>query len=240
MTPHINANPGDFAEICLLPGDPLRAKHIADNFLSNAKLITDVRGMLGFTGTYRGTEISAMGVGMGMPSATIYYTEIIKYYGVKQLIRVGSCGGISEKINLRDIVVGMGACTDSKTNRIRFKGHDFAAIADFSLLEKTVTAAKQLDINIKIGNLFSSDDFYNVEPEFFTTMAEMGVLGVEMEASALYRVCAENAAQGLAICTVSDHIPRQEALSSSARTTSFNSMIELALETIVPTKKNVL
>jgi purine-nucleoside phosphorylase len=233
MTPHINANSGDFAEICLLPGDPLRAKYIAYKFLSNAKLITDVRGMLGFTGKYRGIAVSTMGAGMGMPSATIYYTEIIKYYGVKQLIRVGSCGGISEAVNLRDIVIGMGSCTDSKTNRIRFGGHDFAAIADFGLLAKTVDTAKKLNTNIKIGNLFSSDDFYSVEPEFFTTMARMGVLGVEMEASALYRVCAEYKVQGLAICTVSDHIPRQEALSTTERTTSFDTMIELALETII-------
>ena len=143
-----------------MPGDPLRAKFIAETFLDNAKEVTNVRGMLGFTGHYKGKQVSVMGHGMGIPSCSIYTTELIKFYGVKNIIRIGSCGAISPNVNLGDVVIGMGACTDSKVNRLRFKNHDFAAIADFGLVCNAVNAAKQLNVNVKVGNIFSADLFY--------------------------------------------------------------------------------
>ncbi|MCL6270665.1 purine-nucleoside phosphorylase [Sansalvadorimonas sp. 2012CJ34-2] len=229
-TPHINAPAGAFADTILLPGDPLRAKYIAETFLENVEEVTNVRNMLGFTGTYKGQKISVMGSGMGIPSASIYYKELITEYGVKNLVRVGSCGAISEDVKVRDVVIGMGACTDSKVNRIRFKDHDFAAIADYGLLEKSVAAARSRGVSIKVGNLFSADLFYSPDGTMFDVMEKHGVLGVEMEAAGLYGVCAEFGAKGLAICTVSDHIRTGEALDSDARQLSFNEMIEIALD----------
>ena len=233
MTPHINAKPGEFADVCLLPGDPLRAKYIAETYLKGAKQVNDVRNMLGFTGEYKGRKISVMGSGMGIPSASIYYKELITEYGVNKLIRVGSCGAISQDVKLRDIVVGMGACTDSKVNRIRFKGHDFAAIADYGLLENAVNAARNSKLPVKVGNLFSADLFYSPETDLFDVMERHGILGVEMEAAGLYGVCAEYGAKGLAICTTSDHIRRGEALSPEDRQLSFNDMIEIALNSLL-------
>ena len=233
MTPHINAKPGDFAETCLMPGDPLRARHIAENFFEEVKQVTDVRNMLGFTGTYQGLRVSVMGSGMGIPSASIYYKELITEYHVKNLIRVGSCGAISKEVQVRDIVIGMGACTDSKVNRIRFKDHDFAAIADYGLLEKAVNSARNLKLPVKVGNLFSADLFYNPDASFFDIMEKHGILGVEMEAAGLYGVCAEFDAKGLAICTVSDHIRTGEALPPEDRQSTFNEMIEVALQSLL-------
>ncbi|CAM3570373.1 purine-nucleoside phosphorylase [Parendozoicomonas haliclonae] len=232
-TPHINAQAGDFAESVLLPGDPLRAKYIAETFLENVKEVTNVRNMLGYTGEYKGKRISVMGSGMGIPSASIYYKELITDYGVKNLIRVGSCGAISHDVKVRDVVIGMGACTDSKVNRIRFKDHDFAAIADFNLLEKSVAAARAQGVSVKVGNLFSADLFYNPDPEMFDVMEKYGIYGVEMEAAGLYGVCAEFGANGLAICTVSDHIRTGEALDAEARQISFNEMMTIALDAVV-------
>ncbi|PVZ69716.1 purine-nucleoside phosphorylase [Pelagibaculum spongiae] len=229
-TPHINAKSGAFAETCLLPGDPLRAQYVAEKFLENAELVTDVRNMFGYTGTYKGKRISIMGSGMGIPSASIYYKELITEYGVKNLIRVGSAGAISKDVKVRDVVIGMGACTDSNVNRMRFKGFDFAAIADFSLLEKAVAAARTKGSNPMVGNLFSADLFYNPDPTMFDCMEKHGVYGVEMEAAGLYGVCAEFGAKGLAICTISDHIRTGEALDAEARQNSFDEMIEIALE----------
>ena len=233
MTPHINAKPGAFADVCLMPGDPLRAKHIAETFLEGAEQVTDVRNMLGFTGTYQGVRVSVMGSGMGIPSASIYYKELITEYGVKSLIRVGSCGAISKDVQVRDIVIGMGACTDSKVNRMRFKDHDFAAIADYGLLENAVNSARTMSLPVKVGNLFSADLFYNPDPSMFDTMEKYGVLGVEMEAAGLYGVCAEFGAQGLAICTVSDHIRTGEALPPEDRQSTFNEMVEVALKSLL-------
>ncbi|MGY0215929.1 purine-nucleoside phosphorylase [Endozoicomonadaceae bacterium StTr2] len=229
-TPHINAQPGAFAETVLLPGDPLRAKFIAENFLENVEEVTNVRNMLGYTGEYKGKKISVMGSGMGIPSASIYYKELITEYGVKNLVRVGSCGAVSKDVKVRDVVIGMGACTDSKVNRIRFKDHDFAAIADFGLLEKSVAAAREQGVNIMVGNLFSADLFYSPDGEMFDVMEKYDVLGVEMEAAGLYGVCAEFGAKGLAICTVSDHIRTGEALDAEARQVSFKEMMVVALE----------
>ena len=233
MTPHINAKPGAFADVCLMPGDPLRAKHVAETFLEAPELVTDVRNMFGYTGHYKGRKVSVMGSGMGIPSASIYYKELITEYDVKKLIRVGSCGAISPEVKVRDIVIGMGACTDSKINRIRFRDHDFSAIADFELLENSVKAARDLGLPVKVGNLFSADLFYNPDPSMFDIMEQYNILGVEMEAAGLYGVCAEFGAQGLAICTVSDHIRTGEALPAEDRQLTFNEMIEVALNSVL-------
>ena len=233
MTPHINARSGAFADVCLMPGDPLRARHIAETFLEGAEQVTDVRNMLGFTGTCQGVRVSVMGSGMGIPSASIYYKELITEYGVKSLIRVGSCGAISRDVQVRDIVIGMGACTDSKVNRMRFRDHDFAAIADYRLLENAVNSARAMNLSVKVGNLFSADFFYHPDPSMFDTMEKYGVLGVEMEAAGLYGVCAEFGAQGLAICTVSDHIRTGETLPPEDRQTTFNEMIDVALKSLL-------
>ena len=232
-TPHINASMGDFAETVLMPGDPLRAKYIAETFLTDVEQVCDIRGMLGFTGFYKGKRVSVMGHGMGIPSCSIYATELVKDFGVKKLIRVGSCGAVRDDVNLRDVVIGVGACTDSKINRMRFNGHDFAAIADFDMVMNAVNAAKNQGVKVQVGNLCSVDLFYSVEPEFFNTMAKYGILGVEMEAAGLYGVAAEYGAQALTICTVSDHILRGEQTSAQERQTTFNEMIEIALESVL-------
>ncbi|WP_422136001.1 purine-nucleoside phosphorylase [Endozoicomonas sp. ALD040] len=233
MTPHIHAKPGAFADVCLMPGDPLRARYIAENFLEGAELVNDVRNMFGYTGAYKGRRVSVMGSGMGIPSASIYYKELITEYGVDKLIRIGSCGAISADVKLRDIVIGMGACTDSKVNRIRFNNHDFAAIADFGLLENAVKSARDKKMPVKVGNIFTSDLFYSPETHIFDIMEKHGILGVEMETAGLYGVCAEYGAKGLAICTVSDHIRKGEAMSPEDRQISLNEMIVLALDSVL-------
>ncbi len=229
-TPHINANPGDFAETVLMPGDPLRAKHIAENFMEGAKLVTDVRNMFGFTGTYRGKRVSVMGSGMGIPSASIYATELITEYGVKNIIRVGTCGAVSKEIEVLDVIIGMGACTDSKVNRMRFNGHDFAAICDYELLRKAVDVAAGKGIDIKVGNIYSADLFYTPQPEMFDLMEKLNILGIDMEAAGLYGVAAEYGANALTILTVSDHIRTGVKTSSEERQTKFNAMLEIALD----------
>ncbi|MCX4028970.1 purine-nucleoside phosphorylase [Endozoicomonas sp. SM1973] len=232
-TPHISAAPGDFAETVLMPGDPLRAKFIAENFLTDAQCVTEVRNMFGYTGTYKDRRISVMGSGMGIPSISIYAKELITDYDVKKIIRVGSCGAVDDSIKLQDIIIGMGASTDSKVNRIRFNDYDFAAIADYQLLANAVTAAKQKQLPVRVGNVFSSDLFYTPDQQLFELMAKYQVLAVEMEAAGLYGVAAEYGAQALAIFTVSDHITRNEKLSAEARQTSFKQMIELALDSVL-------
>ncbi|WP_330924371.1 purine-nucleoside phosphorylase [Candidatus Sororendozoicomonas aggregata] len=233
MTPHINAKPGAFADICLMPGDPLRARFIAENLLEGAELVTDVRNMLGYTGHYQGRKVSVMGSGMGIPSASIYYKELITDYGVDKIIRIGSCGAVSEEVKLGDIIIGMGACTDSKVNRIRFKDHDFAAIADYELLENAVNTARKKNIAYRVGNLFSADLFYSPEEDIVDVLERYGVLGVEMEAAGLYGNCAEYGAKGLAICTVSDHLRRGEHMTPEERQLSFNEMIELSFGSVL-------
>ncbi len=229
---HINAAPGAFAETVLLPGDPLRARYIADKFLTQAELVTDVRNVLGYTGTWNGKSISVMASGMGIPSASIYCTELIREYGVKEIIRVGTCGAVRDDVQLRDVLIGQGACTDSNVNRIRFGGYDYAAIADFDLLERAVKAGREMNLSLKVGNLFSADLFYTPDTDMFKTMAEYGVLGVEMEAAGVYAVAAEMGARALAICTVTDHIPTGAALSSEDRQSSLDEMITLALSAV--------
>ena len=229
-TPHINAAEGAFAETVLFPGDPLRAKYIAETFLENVEEVTNVRNMLGFTGTYKGKRISVMGSGMGIPSCSIYATELIKDYGVKNLIRVGTCGAVSTDVKVRDVLIGMGACTDSRVNRLRFKDQDFAAIADFDLLNAVVKAADARGTKVRVGNVFSADLFYTPDPSMFDTMEKMGILGVEMEAAGLYGVAHEFGARALCVCTVSDHIRTGEVTSSEERQTTFNDMLEMTLE----------
>ncbi|KAA1195339.1 purine-nucleoside phosphorylase [Photorhabdus heterorhabditis] len=232
-TPHINAEMGDFADVVLMPGDPLRAKYIAETFLENVRQVNDVRGMLGFTGTYKGRPISVMGHGMGIPSCSIYAKELITDFGAKVLIRVGSCGSVRQDVQLRDVIIAMGACTDSKVNRIRFKDHDFAAIADFDLVRNAVDAAKAKNINVRVGNIFSVELFYTPDPQLFDVMEQYGILGVEMEAAGFYGVAAEYGAKALTICTVSDHIRTHEKLTAEERQTTFNEMIEIALESVL-------
>ncbi|WP_215395633.1 purine-nucleoside phosphorylase [Rheinheimera oceanensis] len=228
-TPHINAPEGAFAETVLMPGDPLRAKHIAETFLTDAVCVNTVRNMFGYTGTYKGKPVSVLGSGMGVPSMSIYATELVKFYGVKNIIRIGSCGGLPLDVKVRDVVIGMGASTDSSVNRNRLAGMDFAAIASFNLLEKAVAAARAKNINVKVGNVFTSDLFYNPDATLFDTLEKYGVLAVEMEAAGLYGVAAEYGINALAIFTVSDHIRTGEALSAELRQTSFNEMVEVAL-----------
>lgn len=232
-TPHINAVDGAFGDTVLFPGDPLRAKYIAETFLEDVVQVTDVRNMLGFTGTYKGTRISVMGSGMGIPSCSIYATELIRDYGVKNLIRVGTCGAVSTEVKVRDVLIGMGACTDSQVNRLRFKGQDFAAIADYSLLSAVVKAAEAKGTKFRVGNVFSADLFYTPDPEMFDVMEKMNILGVEMEAAGLYGVAAEFGAKALCVCTVSDHIRTGEKTSSDERQTTFNEMIEMTLEAAI-------
>lgn len=229
-TPHINAKPGDFAETLLMPGDPLRAQYIAETFLEDARRVADVRNMYGYTGTYKGKAISIMGSGMGVPSMSIYAKELITDYGVKNIIRVGTCGGIAADIKLRDVIIAMGASTDSGVNRLRLRGYDYAALADFGLMEKAVAAARAASIPVRVGNVFTSDLFYSPDSELMPALEKMNILAVDMEAAGLYGVAAEYGAKALTVMTVSDHIIRGEATSAEERQTTFNDMIKLTLE----------
>lgn len=231
-TPHISADKGAFAEAILLPGDPLRAKYIAETFFEDAVLVNEVRNMLGYTGTYNGAPVSVMGTGMGIPSASIYATELVNEYDVKRLIRVGSCGAISTDVKIRDIVIGIGACTDSVVNRARYGGWDFAATADFELARAAVDAAEAAGKNVRVGNLHSADLFYNPVAHVWDTLEKMNVLAVEMEAAGLYGVAAEHGARALTIATVSDHIRTGEATSSEERQTTFGDMVTIALDAL--------
>ncbi|MEM6641210.1 MAG: purine-nucleoside phosphorylase [Pseudomonadota bacterium] len=226
---HFNASADAFADFVLMPGDPLRAKYIADHFLERAQEVTNVRNMLGFTGYFEDHRVSVMGSGMGIPSASIYATELIECFGVKEIVRIGSCGALGPDVQLRDVLIGMGACTDSNVNRMRFRGYDFSAIADYNLLERAVRATRELNLPARVGNLFSADLFYTPEPEMFDVMEKYGVLGVEMEAAGLYGVAAEFGARALTIVTVSDHIRSDAALSTDERQSSLDDMIRLAL-----------
>lgn len=230
-TPHINAKDNAFAETVLLPGDPLRAKFIAETFLENAVEITNVRNMLGFTGEFQGKKVSVMGSGMGIPSCSIYAKELITEYGVKNIIRIGSAGGLADT-KLRDVIITNGASTDSNANRQRLGGYDYSATANFELVLKAYNAAKANNIEVKVGQCFSADLFYTPNPELFNLMEKMNILCVEMEAAGLYGVAAEFGANALAILTISDHIRTHEALPSSERQTTFTDMMKIALNCI--------
>ena len=230
-TKHMNAASGDFAPTVLMPGDPLRAKYIADSYFDAARQVTDVRNMWGFTGEYKGMPISVMAHGMGIPSVSIYVTELITEYDVKRVIRVGSCGTTHPEVKLRDVLIGMGASTDSGVNRMRFGGYDLAALATWSLVQNAVQAAESNKVRYHVGNIFSADLFYTPDTDMFETMAKYNILGVEMEAAGIYTIAAEHDVEALAICTVSDDIRSGDALSSDERQTTFDEMIVVALET---------
>lgn len=233
MSVHIAAKNGEIADTVLLPGDPKRAKWIAENFLENAVCYTDIRGMLGFTGTYKGKRISVQGTGMGIPSMSIYITELMKDYGVKTLIRVGSAGSYQEDVKIRDIVVALSTSTDSNINNRRFKGASFAPTVNFDLLSKVLKTTEEKNIKIKAGNILTSDEFYNDDPSYFKKWAEFGVLAVEMETAALYTLASKYKAKALSILTISDSLVSPEITNSEEREKTFNEMIELALETAI-------
>ena len=230
-TPHIKATPEDFAKTVLMPGDPLRAKFIAENFLENARLVNNVRGIQGYTGSYLGKKVSVMASGMGMPSIAIYSYELFNFFGVENIIRVGSAGGLSESVQVRDVIIGMGASTTSSYAVQYGLEGAFAPIASYELLAIAAEEAKKIGTRVSIGNLLSTDIFYNANPEAHKKWQAMGILGVEMEAAALYMNAAYAKKRALAICTVSDHLLTGESLSSDERERSFTEMMEIALNT---------
>lgn len=232
-TPHIKATSADFAKTVLMPGDPLRSQFVAQTFLENPKLVNNVRGIQGYTGTYQGVPVSVMASGMGMPSIGIYSYELFNFFGVENIIRIGSAGGLADNVQLRDIIIGMGACTNSAYQDQYNLNGNFAPIANYELLSHAVEEAKKLDVRYQVGNLLSSDVFYHADPNFNQGWYKMGVLGVEMEAAALYMNAAAAGKRALAICTVSDHILRQEALDADARQTTFTDMMTIALNVAV-------
>ena len=229
-TAHNKAEVGDIAKTVLMPGDPLRAKYIAETYLTEVKCFNSIRNMLGFTGKYNGKEISVMGSGMGMPSIGIYSYELYQFYNVESIIRIGSAGALHEDIDLKDLVFAQGACTDSRFAYQYELPGNFAPIADFSLLEKAVSEARALGTRFKVGNVVSSDIFYNVYPEAAKKWAGMGVLCVEMEAAALYMNAAKLHKKALAILSISDHILKGTELSPEERQTGFSEMMEIALK----------
>ncbi|HKK49838.1 MAG TPA: purine-nucleoside phosphorylase [Alkalispirochaeta sp.] len=229
MSIHIGAKPGEIASTVLLPGDPLRAKYVAETYLSDVTQYNNVRGMLGFTGTWNGTPISVQGSGMGMPSLAIYANELIRDYGAQRLIRIGSCGSMQEAVKVRDLVVALSASTDSAMNQRRFRGMDFAATASWSLVERATALARERTLSFHAGNILSSDGFYQDDPNEWKLWAAYGVLAVEMETNQLYTLAAKYSVEALCLLTVSDSLVTGEALSSEERQSSFHEMMELAL-----------
>jgi purine-nucleoside phosphorylase len=230
MSTHIGAEPGQIAPTVLLPGDPLRAKWIAESFLDEATCYSEVRGMYGFTGTWQGQRVSVQGSGMGQPSMAIYVNELFREYDVQTIVRVGSCGALTDRLAVRDVVLAQGACTDSSMNRLRFHGLDYAPVADFGLLRAAHdAAAARDDVTAHVGLIYSSDSFYNPRTELVQPLVDHGVLAVEMEASALYTLAASYGRRALAICTVSDHIVTGEETTALERQETFGAMVEIAL-----------
>ncbi|SOC38915.1 purine-nucleoside phosphorylase [Salinicoccus kekensis] len=233
MSIHINAQKGDIADTILLPGDPLRAKYIAENFLEDVTCFNEVRNMLGFTGTYKGKRISVMGTGMGVPSISIYVHELMEEYGVKNLIRVGTCGAIQKDVKVRDVIIAQSASTDSFQNRKLFGNFEYAPTSDFELLLSSYNEAKKKNLEVKVGNVFTADSFYDEKGDV-EMMAKYGILALEMESAALFTISKKFDARALAILTVSDHVLTGEATSSEERQTTFNEMIEVALDAALP------
>jgi purine-nucleoside phosphorylase len=229
MSIHINAKVGDIAETVLLPGDPLRAKWIAETFLSNPVCFNEVRGMLGYTGTYNNKKVSVMGTGMGIPSISIYANELIQEFKVKNLIRVGSAGSMQKDIHIRDVVIAMAASTNSGINKNRFSGGDFAPTASFELFQQAYEIAKANEVPIKAGNVLSSDSFYTDQPDEWKKWAEFGVLCVEMEAAGLYTICAKHQVNALCLLTISDSLVTGEFTTAAERETTFSEMVKIAL-----------
>jgi len=230
MTIHIGAKPGDIAETVLMPGDPYRARWAAETFLDNPVLVNEVRGMLGFTGSWRGQRVTIHGSGMGMPSLSIYANELIRDYGAKTLLRVGSAGGMQPQVKIRDVVLAMSCTSLSTPSKGIFRDLNFAPCADFGLLAAAHRAAQGKGIGVHVGNIYSSDVFYDERPDLNEIMTRHGVLAVEMEAAELYNLCARHGARGLAVLTISDHLQTGEALPATDRQSSFGDMIEIALE----------
>ena len=232
MSFHIEAKPGEIAETILLPGDPLRARYIAENFLEDVFCYSEIRAMYGYTGTYHGKRVSVQGTGMGQPTVRIYVHELVNEYGVKTLLRVGSTGAVQPHIQLRDLVLAQSASTNSQINHLRFKGMDYAPTADFGLLLRAYQAAVARDIPVHVGNIFSSDAFYHDDPDFWDFWAAYGILAAEMETSALYTLAAKFGVRALTLLTVSDLIQSGAALTSAEKESSFVDMIEIALELV--------
>ena len=233
MSIHIGAKSGEIADVVLLPGDPLRAKFIAENYLENAAQYNEVRNMFGFTGTYKGKRVSVQGSGMGIPSISIYVNELFKDYGVKRAIRIGTAGAIQKNLKVRDMVIAMTACTDSNSNRIRFGGRDFSPSATFSLVKKAHETAAEKGWDALTGPVISSDMFYSEDPDEWKLWAKFGVLAVEMETSELYTLAAKYGRECLSILTISDHLVTGESTNSEERQTTFTGMMEVALETAI-------
>lgn len=232
-TPHINATPKDFARTVLMPGDPMRSKFIAENFLENSRLINNIRGIQGYTGTYRSVPVTVMASGMGMPSMGIYSWELFNVFGVENIIRIGTAGAIADDVKLRDIVFGIGASTDSNYGHQFGLTGTFAPTADYKLLRTAVNESEKLGIGYRVGNILSSDNFYSVNPNESEQWVKMGIIAIEMEAAALYMNAAFAKKHALAICTVSDHIIKGERLDAKSRESTFTDMIKIALETAV-------
>jgi purine-nucleoside phosphorylase len=230
MSVHIEAKQGEISETILLPGDPLRAKYIAETFLDNPERYNNVRGMLGFTGTYKGKRISVQGTGMGIPSISIYAHELMDHYHAKNLIRVGTCGAYHKDIHVRDIILAMSASTDSAVNKVRFGAIDFAPTANFELLKRAYDISQERKMKVHVGNIFTSDTFYNEDKNLVPLLASYGTLAVEMETAALYTLAAKFDAKALSILTVSDHLITGEETTSEERQLTFNQMIEMALD----------
>lgn len=230
MTVHIGAKPGDIAETVLMPGDPYRARWAAETFLSDARLVNETRGMLGFTGTYKGHDVTIHGSGMGMPSLSIYANELIRDFGAKTLIRIGSCGGMQDHVKVRDVVIATTASSVSTPSRGIMRELNFAPTADWSLLRAAVASAETHGKSVHVGGIYSSDCFYDERSDLMEQLMRHGVLGVEMEAAELYLVAARYGCRALAICTVSDHLKTGEELPSDQRERSFGDMVEIALE----------
>lgn len=229
MTIHIGAQPGDIAETVLLPGDPHRAKWAADKFLTAPKLVNDVRGMLGFTGTFQGQRVTIQGTGMGMPSLSIYVNELIRDFSAKTLIRIGSCGAMQDSIAVRDVIIAMSATTVSTPSSTIFRELNFAPTADYALLRAAADAAAKLNVGVHVGGIYSSDTFYDERPDLNKEMVRHGILGVEMEAAELYTLAARHGVRALAVLTVSDHLITGESLPSDQRESSFGDMVQIAL-----------
>lgn len=230
MSIHIGAKEDAVANTVLLPGDPLRAKFIAENFLEDVVCYSEVRGMYGYTGTYKGKRVSVQGTGMGIPSISIYVNELIQSYNVKNLIRIGTCGSMHKDVKIRDIVIAMSACTDSSVNKLRFNGMDYAPTANFELLKKAYDSAVAKGIEPKVGSILTSDTFYHDDPDTWKKWAKFGVIAVEMETAALYTIAAKYGCRALTLLTVSDSIVTGELTSSKERETTFTNMMEIALD----------
>ncbi|WP_208586405.1 purine-nucleoside phosphorylase [Gracilibacillus suaedae] len=234
MSVHIGAKKGDIADTILLPGDPLRAKYIAENFLENVTCYNEVRGMYGYTGTYKGKDISVQGTGMGVPSISIYVNELIQSYDVQNLIRVGTCGAVQKDVQVRDVILASTSSTDSQMNRMVFGGIDYAPTADFDLLKKAYDTGVEKGLSLRVGNVFTSDSFYRDNmKELLELLDQYNVLAIEMETTALYTLAAKHNRNALSVLTVSDHIITGEETTAEARQTTFNDMIEVSLDAAI-------